>query len=166
MYAKWQVFLHTGSCVNGEKGILLSPITKVFKKIVSSLSVVWAIASCDKNCDISYVIVNTNFRVHVCQMAGILHTESYLNSEKCIYKSVQKICFILDCSLSYSQLQQGLWNFFLCNCKNQFSTLSNGKFVLVTSAYMAQTIFLGLYLFIIVNLCSIHQAFLTGFVIW
>ena len=40
MYAKWQVFLHTGSCLNGEKGVLLSPITKVFKKIVSSLSVV------------------------------------------------------------------------------------------------------------------------------
>lgn len=91
MYAKWQVFLHTGSCLNGEKGILLSPITKVFKKIVSSLSVVWAIASCDKNCDISYVIVNTNFRVHVCQMEGVLHTGSYLNGEKCIYKSVQKI---------------------------------------------------------------------------
>ena len=32
MYAKWQVFLHTGSCLNGEKGILLSPMTKVFKK--------------------------------------------------------------------------------------------------------------------------------------
>lgn len=141
----------------------LSPMTKVLKKIVSSLSVVWAIASCDKNCDISYVIVNTNFRVRVCQMAGILHAGSYLNGEKCIYKSVQRIVSSLIAVCATASYNKDC-EIFLCIYKYQFSTLSNGKFVLVTSAYMAQTIFLGLYLFTIVNLCNQYSpSFLDRF---
>lgn len=164
MYAKWQVFLHTGSCLNGEKGILLSPITKVFKKNCFILECgVSYIASCDTNCDISYVIVNTNFRVYVCQMAGILHTGSYLNGEKCIYKSVQRIVSSLIAMCATASYNKDC-EIFLCICKYQFSTLSNGKFVLVTSAYMAQTIFLGLYLFTIVNLCNQYSpSFLDRF---
>ena len=108
------------------------------------------------------VIVNTNFRVCVCQMAGILHTGSYLNGEKCIYKSVQKIVSSLIAVCATASYNKDCE--ILCNCKYQFSTLSNGKFVLVTSAYMAQTIFLGLYLFTIVNLCKQYSpSFLDRF---
>ena len=88
-----------------------------------------------------------------------LHTGSYLNGEKCIYKSVQRIVSSLIAA-SYNKDCE----IFLCICKYQFSTLSNGKFVLVTSAYMAQTIFLGLYLFTIVNLCNQYSpSFLDRF---
>lgn len=109
------------------------------------------------------VIVNTNFRVRVCQMAGILHTGSYLNGEKCIYKSVQRIVSSLIAVCATASYNKDC-EIFLCICKYQFSTLSNGKFVLVTSAYMAQTIFLGLYLFTIVNLCNQYSpSFLDRF---